>query len=254
MTSLDPWTHLRAFCLFFGYGRSGHSVIGSLIDAHPHAVIAHEYPAVKAYFDGMQREVLFSEIFEDAQAQARNGRVGSKADGGVYRYDITGQIKAQRRVVQVIGSKHGAGTAWQFAQRGIDRLDDFKTYIGLPVKVLHVIRNPFDMIAGARLARGESRVAELVKIVDAMRSRHRDPHWLDVHFEDVLADPQTQIPALLRFLDLPVDVPHLLRCRQHLFHASRARRHDVVWTPEERRAVEAMIDRYDFLRRYSWES
>jgi hypothetical protein len=254
VTSGGEWAHLRAFCLFLGYGRSGHSLIGSLIDAHPQAVVAHEYHAVRACFEGTPRDVLLTEIFEQAQAQARDGRVGSRADGGVYRYDIAGQCKHDRRLIEIIGSKKGAGSAWQFAQRGIDRLTEFKAYIDLPVKILHVVRNPFDMIAGARLARGESRVTALIRIVDAIRSRHRDDHWLDMHFEDLLAAPQTQIPALLRFLELPVDAAHLQHCRQHLFATPRARRHDVIWTHEERRAVEAVIERHDFLHRYSWDS
>jgi hypothetical protein len=33
---------LRAFCLFIGYPRSGHRLIGALLDAHPDVAIAHE--------------------------------------------------------------------------------------------------------------------------------------------------------------------------------------------------------------------
>jgi len=36
------FSKLRNFVLFVGYPRSGHSLVGSLIDAHPHAIIAHE--------------------------------------------------------------------------------------------------------------------------------------------------------------------------------------------------------------------
>jgi hypothetical protein len=34
-------------CLFIGYPRSGHSLIGSLIDAHPHAALGHELDLLK---------------------------------------------------------------------------------------------------------------------------------------------------------------------------------------------------------------
>ena len=33
---------LQAFCLFMGYTRSGHSLVGACLDAHPEAAIAHE--------------------------------------------------------------------------------------------------------------------------------------------------------------------------------------------------------------------
>ena len=41
------WDGLDSFCLFCGYRRSGHSAIGSVIDAHPDALISHELKALK---------------------------------------------------------------------------------------------------------------------------------------------------------------------------------------------------------------
>ena len=32
---------IKKFVFFAGYARSGHSIIGALMDAHPHVVIAH---------------------------------------------------------------------------------------------------------------------------------------------------------------------------------------------------------------------
>ena len=37
---------LEAFCLFVGHPRSGHSLVGALLDAQPDAVIAHELDAL----------------------------------------------------------------------------------------------------------------------------------------------------------------------------------------------------------------
>src|SRR6056297_1246638 len=33
---------VEAFVQFVGFPRSGHSLIGSVLDAHPHAIISHE--------------------------------------------------------------------------------------------------------------------------------------------------------------------------------------------------------------------
>ena len=35
--------HVHCFLFFVGYARSGHSIIASMLDAHPNVVIAHEY-------------------------------------------------------------------------------------------------------------------------------------------------------------------------------------------------------------------
>ena len=46
VSSQRPEAHLfsqvQACCLFIGYARSGHSLVGSFLNAHRHAVIAHE--------------------------------------------------------------------------------------------------------------------------------------------------------------------------------------------------------------------
>ena len=40
--SADTLSQLERFCLFVGYPRSGHSLVGSLLDAHPDIAISHE--------------------------------------------------------------------------------------------------------------------------------------------------------------------------------------------------------------------
>ena len=37
---------VKTLCLFIGYQRSGHSLVGSLLDAHPRMAIAHELDAL----------------------------------------------------------------------------------------------------------------------------------------------------------------------------------------------------------------
>ena len=34
---------VKTFVFFVGHSRSGHSIVGSLMDSHPHMVISHEY-------------------------------------------------------------------------------------------------------------------------------------------------------------------------------------------------------------------
>ncbi len=41
--SPDLVARVEKFVFFVGYARSGHSIIGALMDAHPHVVMAHEF-------------------------------------------------------------------------------------------------------------------------------------------------------------------------------------------------------------------
>ena len=49
---------IKMFVMFIGYPRSGHSIVGSLMDAHPHMVIANEFMLLRnwKYFSDRQKE------------------------------------------------------------------------------------------------------------------------------------------------------------------------------------------------------
>ena len=39
----SKYASVKKFVFFEGYGRSGHSIIGSLMDAHPHVIIPYQF-------------------------------------------------------------------------------------------------------------------------------------------------------------------------------------------------------------------
>ena len=49
---------IEKFVMFIGYPKSGHSIVGSLMDAHPHMVIANEFLLLRnwKYFSDRQKE------------------------------------------------------------------------------------------------------------------------------------------------------------------------------------------------------
>lgn len=253
MTAPSPWDRIRTFCLFVGYGRSGHSAVGSLLDAHPQAVVSHELNAVKRFFEGVPRDGLFDEIFALAQQQAREGRYATRAGGGTYTHNIPGQVKADASGITLIGDKKGAGTAWQFARHGLERLEDFRTYIGVPVRILHVVRNPFDIVA-AGLARGKEDFSRTVAIVSKIRQRCLGPDWRDVYYEDLIARPEEEIPRLLAFLDLPVVPEHLAQSVAYLYREPHLRRHEIEWPAGMKAMVEGIIARHEYLGGYCWDA
>ena len=248
----EAW-QIQGFCLFVGYGRSGHSAIGSVIDAHPHAVISHELNAVKRYFAGVPRDQLFDEIFETAQFQARNGRTSSKAEGGHYTHRLEGQIKSTRAEIRIIGDKKGAGTTRQIALHGSHAIDSFEAYLGVPLKILHVMRNPFDIVAAGK-ARGHSYFHKSAPLVARLRERRLGEDWLDVYHEEVIAHPTEQLQRILDFLHLPTLPSHVAAVRDYLYASPRKRREEIEWAPRDKAAVADLIAQFDHFRRYTWES
>ena len=64
--------------MFVGQSRSGHSLVGSLIDAHPEAVVAHEIHALKHLLQGRSFAEVVRAIVEimTGQDQPRLGKTG----------------------------------------------------------------------------------------------------------------------------------------------------------------------------------
>jgi len=250
------WANLQGYLMFVGYTRSGHSAVGSLIDAHPNAAVSHELNAVRGYFLGAKREDLFFDIFWRSQEQAEAGRRSPKAGGGSYLHQIAGQGAGSPSDVMVLGDKKGAGTVLQFHMRGLERIEDVRAFVRVPLKIIHVVRNPFDMVAAAianNEAHREHSFLQLAPIVAEIRERCKGEGWLDVYYEDLIAHPREQLTRILDFLGLPVLEPYLEACEGYLHKTPHKRRFEVQWPMELKVRVQAAIDRYDFLRRYSWE-
>jgi hypothetical protein len=251
------WSNLRAYCLFLGYSRSGHSAVGSAIDAHPMAAISHELNALGLYFrHAPKRELLLLEIYLKAVQQAREGRMSDRADGGAYDQRVTTDNTHVLADIQVIGDKKGAGSTVTLARVGHARLSEFSDYLGLPVKVLHVLRNPYDMVAAslikAELDQGNS-FLKLSSTLADLRHRYQGPDWLDVYLEDVIADPRGQMARILEFLGLPVLDRHLAACDDFFFDAPHRRRQEVAWPDGLKARVQRIIDSHDYLQRYTWD-
>ena len=140
---------LTYYCMFMGYPRSGHSLVGSILDAHPNCIISHELDALKHLDEINSRYDLFDLIANNSAHYAKEGRNWTG-----YSYDIAGQWQGRSDGLKVIGDKKGGSSTDQYdADEGvINRLHDV---VGLPMKIIHVIRNPYDIIS-TRFLRGKN--------------------------------------------------------------------------------------------------
>jgi len=155
MDSLSAGMKPQTFVLFFGYPRSGHSMVASLLDAHPEAAIANEFDAVKAYLNGETREDLFQKLVAISTAYKIVGRCQAG-----YHFIVPGvaaQPFANGRQLRVIGDKMAGVTSRK--QLGLADLEALQKYVGLTVSLIHVVRNPFDMVA-SRFAAGTQELLE----------------------------------------------------------------------------------------------
>ena len=95
----------KTFCMFIGYPRSGHSIVGALIDAHPDAVVSHELDVLKFIRAGFSKRQIFTMILRTSEGYARRGRVARD-----YTYRVPNQWHGRFRNLRVIGDKKGPGS------------------------------------------------------------------------------------------------------------------------------------------------
>src|SRR5215207_7292340 len=91
--------------MFIGYPRSGHSLVGALLDAHPNAIIAHELNALECVEKGVDKGCIFQLVLENSRKFAKSGR---RWEG--YSYKVSNQWQGRFERLLVIGDKKGGGS------------------------------------------------------------------------------------------------------------------------------------------------
>lgn len=241
---------LANFVIFIGYPRSGHSLIGSLLDAHPNALIAHRVNILKYVQAGYQPTELFYLLLRNSARFAASGRHLTR-----YAYPVPGQWQGKFQTLQVIGDQDGKGALQRLAADAtlLPRL----TQMTKPqVKFIHVIRNPYDNITtwslrlNRSLAHTSQRYFALCATVNQIKVSVAPSTLLEIHYEQFLADPEIGLRELCRFLDLTPSADYLQACLRIISRSAHQSRHERPWLPELVESVQGQMRQYDFLSPY----
>ena len=240
--------------MFLGYPRSGHTLPGAMLNAHPDAVVAHELDALLYVGMGFSRNQIFSLICDRDQWFCRRHCVWTG-----YSYAIPNQWQGRYERLRVIGDKKGAGTA----RRLLDRpalLDRLRHTAGVPIRIVHVTRNPFDNIA--TIARRESQsiddaAAAYFRLCESVaRTAARcDPSEIHhLRHEDLVRAPVDMLRRLCAFVGLDPSPAYLADCAGIVFEAPSRSRSAAAYSDDARARIQDRLDGYPFLRGYSFES
>lgn len=244
---------LEHFLFFVGYPHSGSSLIGSLLNSHPEVVVSHEADVLRYVRPGIPRAMLLEMVLEGDRRFARVGRRWMNID-----YGFAGTCQGTFVRLRVLGDKK--------AQRSVRRVRDdpailerLRRTVRVPIRVLHITRNPFDNIA-SMARRPEEPLSGVIDhysgvadAVDTVRSYLDESEFLAVRYESVVADPAAQMAGICRFVG--VDSPEAFRAIcACMIHPARGRSRDrLEWSPEQRHEVEELIAAHPPLAGYSFE-
>lgn len=242
---------LESFVMFIGYPRSGHSLVGALLNAHPQAVIAHELFATRYFRLGFcQPQLLALLLRRDEYFRAR-GWVNED-----YGYEVPGGFQGNHGDIRVIGDKKGGGTSWHMIQYP-RMLDTIRRRIDLPLRFIHNVRNPYDNIATAARRERRSipesieRYRTLASSCQRVMERLAPDELLQQWHEDFVRDVEGHMRELCAFVGLSADPSYLAACAEVVFESPKLSRDSATWTREDVDRVEALCREFPFLARYA---
>jgi hypothetical protein len=251
--AVDPLAAVTGFVLIVGNARSGSSLLGAVLDAHPAAVVANETDGSVNLWRDLAGPEILQLIYETA---ARNAAAGRPSEG--YRYQI-GPPPQSKSDIRLAGDKTW-NPALLMLHGNPGFLPSLEERLGVPVRLVHVIRNPFDTIATMHRRSGaslEDRTRWYFMHCDAaaaLRERLPAARFLDSHHADLLAEPAGELRRLGEFLGLPTCDDHRAAVTRLLYDRPKRTADSVPWTAGQIEGVARRVAQFDFLHRYLEET
>jgi Sulfotransferase family len=248
---------VRTFCFFVGHNKSGTSLLGGLLDAHQRIVLADEADALRYVEAGFGHDQIFYLLDRASAAEARKGRVTARRLQP-YSYWVPGQWQGRAVSPIVCGdSTSGTSTRRLGTNPGLlDRLGEVVPQVD--VRLIQVIRNPFDPISVMMVRGGRSfsdaidRYFTACETLTALRRRLSPDALLPVRYEDIVADPEGGLASVCRFLGVDTDGGYLAACASIVRRRPDRSRDMVRWTRPWIDTVERRSAAVDFLEGYSY--
>ncbi|WP_173199701.1 sulfotransferase [Parvularcula mediterranea] len=267
---------------FVGFPRSGHSLIGALLDAHPNAAIAHELDIMGLVAKGMSAASIRSLIGRSARQFSDDGRWWNG-----FRYETPELSALSNEELTVIGDKKGDwATRWFAGDPSL--IDKIRREIGLRTVFINVTRHPLDNIATMSLRKGrlydrlrieasdgeafstalqtaqeagdiashalDEMVTDYLALaagVAAMKKAVPKDDWYEIVYEDFVEDCGASLSGLAGFLGLTSQADWLAAANTLVRSGGSKSRDRVSWTDDQRNLIREAIQTYDFLRPYS---
>jgi Sulfotransferase domain len=241
---------VKAYVLFIGYPRSGHSLVGFLLDAHPDVVVASQTSAHRYFRHGFSARQTFYCILENSRKVARIGR-GWRP----YSYDVPNQWQGRFARIQVIGESTGLTRL----RRNPSLLKVFREKLNpVELKLIHVIRNPYDNISTMKKRSQETlpesieRYFSMCEVVEQIKRLGPPGVVCDLKHETLIADPRSVLQYLCTFLGLSAEASYYDDYASIIYKSPHKTRNDGGWNQKLIDSVQQRMRPFSFLDGYSY--
>ena len=274
---------IKTFVFFVGHGSSGHSIVGSLLDSHPHMVISHEFALFQKLSTGSlapTKSAIFNALWNYDRRNSQWFEVNSVKG---YTLMVDGLYEGKYvDHIDVIGDKRGDLTTRLFIDHPSNWLKVYRILLSLNVtlKVIHVIRNPYDNIASTVFLSDKAKYSTFknikrsnetytfnsnytAKLIEKYFQNHqtivsvKEKYNLDiieVHGRDLISDPKGTLLRICDQLGVTCSDKYLEVCSNKIFKTESRTRHLLKWTEEQLELIEQNIEKYSCLKGYTFDS
>ena len=250
--------NIRKAVFTVGFNRSGSSLTGCLLNAHPNIVMSNESRVIKRYVNEefTSRESLLSFIIEHNMNRGNN------------RNYVVGQQQQHHDYnIEVVGDKHSPHNTVFLTKTESNTLEELEKFIQLPIKLLFNIRNPYDMVASMvnsipdwRQSQSEKikraisfftrRSADNMKLINQVSA---DRIFM-IRLEDFIAAPERMLSDICDFLSVAKTSEYLSNCAAVMYKVPKRTRDTLDWDEEHQKKIDALIEKYEFFSGYSWDT
>ena len=280
---------VEKFVLFIGHGRSGHSIIGAMVDAHPNAVIAHEYRVLRPCVISEDLQIqskaeLFSALYKNSYNNSKYGWRSDRDTKKGYNLHLQSRWQGSFRQLRVIGDKGAGMLSRMFANnftKATECFDLLKETIKIPIVMFHVIRNPFDMIAtfladtyqvpnvremlldGKKLTLKPAAIMRVARAVfrkaeaslTAMNSdTMKNLVVVRIHIERFTKYPQEHIKKICETLGIPCPDWYIEVCHEKVYKNISKSREIIEWDDDVVDKILEMMKKFPFFSGYTLSS
>ena len=273
---------VKLFVLFIGHTHSSHSIVASVLDSHPHMIVSHESGIIPALIhtpSSATKQYVYDCIWTSSYRAAHGGK--RSGDGKGYTLVVDKEWQATYDTyVDIIGDDQAhviPSSLLHNKEKVQDMLKRLPSLVGIPIKLFHVIRNPYDNIATDVLYRtfkadrhqvlnaknSNVSVAVNPEVVDA--SSHHYFHLYEgveyvkkeykfdtmtIHIRDFIANPKSEIAKMCEFLRVVCSEDYIKKCSEKIFSKESKTRYKITWTNEQIKNIRSFTQRFDSLKRY----
>ena len=238
---------LKTFVLFAGHPRSGATLVNAMLEAHPNCMMGNEINILGN--NRMARIETRQQVLNRVSITAANfAKKEWNWDG--QSLHIPGQGEYDE--IWVVGDKKSGITARK--PDNIKRYRWLSNMVGLPIKTISVVRDPFDNIASAtlrsRTLNNNTRFYyDRCEGIKRLSNANYPIHFMYLH--KICSDPRAELSGLCSFLGIPYLDDWADNCAEIVWPEPRVTKDQIEWNTEIEARVLKIIKRFDWLKPFT---